>query len=97
MACKLCGKEKKIYKAMCCFDCYKYHVEKIYKLKEFIRFSSFKQRELINYFLVNQEKSKKELADFFDVKIGFVYYAIKKCCDEIYIRKDNKEFICLKN
>ncbi len=88
--CKLCGKERKMFKFVCCQTCYVFGVEKRYTLKDNVKYRIDSQIEMIEEFLANQKMDKKLLAQKYGVSLVDVYYNIKKYCDVYYARKENK-------
>lgn len=87
--CKLCGKERVMFKFGCCQTCYVLSVEKRYKLKDNIKYRVDSQIEMVEEFLANQKMPKIELAKKYGVSLVDVYYNIKKYCDVFYVRKEN--------
>lgn len=91
--CKLCGKERNIYRFDCCKTCYLFNTKKVYKLKDNARFHVNSQERMIREFLDNQNLSKQYLAEKYCITIQAVYLALKKYCDVFYVRKDKPDFI----
>ena len=93
MECKLCGKEKLIYKLGCCKKCYNYNIMKVYRKRDYARVRIDTQEELIEEFLKNQRVSKKYLAEKYCISEREVYHIIEKFCEFDYVRRDNHEII----
>lgn len=93
MICKLCGKEKAIFKLGCCQSCYKYNVKKIYRMKDCAKFHINSQERMIREFLDNQNLSKEYLAEKYGISIQAVYLALRQYCDVFYVRKDKQEIV----
>lgn len=93
MSCKLCGKDKLIYKLGCCKSCYNFNIIKVYKKRDYARVRVDTQEELIEEFLNNQRVSKKYLAEKYCISEREVYHIIQKFCDFDYVRRDTKEII----
>ena len=93
MSCRLCGKDKLIYKLGCCKRCYDNNVMKVYHRRNYARVRVDTQQELIEEFLNNQKVSKNYLAEKYCISLREVYHIIDKFCEFDYVRRDNNEII----
>ena len=93
MQCKLCGKEREIFKIGCCKSCYRYNIIEHYSLKPYAKFRIDSSEKLVKEFLENQNVDKNYLADKYCVSLRNVYYAIRQYCDKSYVRRDTGEII----
>lgn len=90
MKCQLCGKERLIYKIGVCQTCYRCNIVKRYTLKDGIRFGVKSKKEMILEFIENPNIPKDYLAKKYCVTIRNIDYAIARCCDKHYVRRDNE-------